>query len=1604
MKPIYLVCALCVMAFRLTAHQGADQHKKYVLTLSNDSVNDVKFRTTVPCATTGSDLALSNVVGEQPMTGDNDPANGAFMRWTASGGSGFYFSQLYHADGGPVYDVTDPATGFSVFTPNNGTDFDEEVAVTVEFSGECLPPGNWTVRVWAARDLDNDRQPDRDIDGNLIGCFVEENFTFFPSCAQLGTNVPFTVDPRDLGCNGTGGSIGLLDFQEEFMYCVEESGAGATFEWTGPNNFRSSNRDVADLIPGIYTVEVKDFYGCTFRWSREIVDLDNLAFVCELTDSLSEFGASDGVIVVEASAGSGDYDLSWTGPIAGSRPGIGIGPQTLTGLPAGTYDFTIVDNVSTCVETCSIEIPVPPCLIDFDVVYDENTGTVRVRPLGGTADFFLSYFGPTEREDIGPFGFEGITFPQSDFLLGNYAFVLREANRPDCALSQAFFIPPECFISATANPVDPTCTNDSDGSIAVSVINNLGPVTYDWSDDAFDGRDSVGDLPAGTYTIRISDSAECFFAPLVVVLADPPPVRVVIRQVETACFGEGSNALLAEVTDGFGELSYAWSVPAPDTNRIGGLSTGTYSVTVTDANGCVGDTSFTIIDPPELTLDCFATDETVVGREDGSIRVAAAGAMEGVRLTGDLGDVLLNPSSDTTFTGLAPGTYELLLTNPNGCTAACTATIERGVCVLEVDITPTQPDCDSATGSATAEPRNDLGPLTYEWSNLDVNQTATNLVPGTYTVTVRDTFDCVATAEVTILEFTDFPTLANGPATVACPEGGCSEVEFTLTGTPPFRIQFETDQAGSPTVRSSFTLNESGIHLFCPEDFGYTTLSGASIFLRDVTDGNGCDRPINRLIPLSVFAEARGQLDTVLCLGANLDYFGTRFNAANPTGEVRLPLPTANGCDSTVAVSVSFFAPARSTLDTTICREDTLVYFGELFHAQRTSAAVVLSGVTPNGCDSVVVVNLSFFPAAVGTVDTTLCIGDTLRVMDEVFHEGRPFGRITLPRVTANGCDSTVDVSLDFFPPARGNFNPTLCFGDTLRYGGERFHATNRAGEVVFPGASANGCDSTVSVFVDILQPGRSTFDTTICRNDVLVFHGEEFNVRRLTGDVVVPTPSANGCDSIVTVNLAFFPQNFDVFDTTICAGDSFIFLGVVFSEEVDRFFIPLGGASVNGCDSIVAVRVQIQEPTTVALSGEGIVCPDGSLEVVLAYTGADTADVRLSDRPTEPILVYSDTTVLLRDVVVGSTLSIISVDDGTPCPPVFSGSVTVGNSDLAVGISITSGNGIYAVSCADGSDGAVTAIPTGGDAPYTFEWNTGDTEPSLQGLPVGEYSIKVTSNRGCVARASIDLTSPEVLAVQLTELPAGCRDTLPALVVNAIRGGVEPYLYQVTGDPGFRPAGPFPDTLWTNFGEATFALEDVNGCSLEQAFTFNRPGEGQIAVTPSRSLIGLGDSVALTVTTDLNAEFYHVWPRPDSIVFTDRFFVSPTQTTTYVITAVDPDGCEATTTAEVLVDQYVPVYVPNVFSPNGDGNNDKFRAYGDQSIATFSEFRIYERWGGLVFELEEPVSPEELDWGWDGRKQGGRLYEQHVYGYSVKVTFTNGREIFLKGDVLLMR
>jgi gliding motility-associated-like protein len=795
------------------------------------------------------------------------------------------------------------------------------------------------------------------------------------------------------------------------------------------------------------------------------------------------------------------------------------------------------------------------------------------------------------------------------------------------------------------------------------------------------------------------------------------------------------------------------------------------------------------------------------------------------------------------------------------------------------------------------------------------------------------------------------------------------------------------------TICAGDTLTYRGEIFHASRTTGDVVLPDASV--------NGCDSTVT--VTVDFFAPATGIYNETICAGDTLTIQGEIFHASRTTGDVVLPDASVNGCDSTVTVTVDFFAPATGIYNETICAGDTLTIQGEIFHASRTTGDVVLPDASANGCDSTVTVTVDFFAPATGIYNETICAGDTLTYQGEIFHASRTTGDVVIPDASANGCDSTVTVTVDFFAPATGIYNETICAGDTLTYRGETFHASRTTGDVVLPDASMNGCDSTVTVTVDFFAPAQSALSTTICLSDTFQLRGEIFHANRTSGDVIFPNASANGCDSTVSVMIDFFPQVMGAFDTTICAGTSFTYGGQLFDRAIDDFLVTLSEPTSNGCDSVVVVSVAVEELPTVSLGGDGIVCPEGELSISLDYDGTVPATVFLSSNPGEAISVPVGGTTIQRTVPPGSTVSIMSASTSSGCSPNFNGTLTVVETDLSVGINIMSGDGIYAVSCADGSDGAVQAVVSGGSSPYQYMWSTGNQEEMVEGLEPGDYTLMVTTSRGCQREASVTLNSPELLAVTINEVPASCVDSIPTLVIQDIQGGIGPYVFGTTGS-ALSPAGSLPDSLKVPVGGSTFVLEDANGCLLSQSFNFDPAPLGELVVTPSNAVIRLGDSVALSVLTDLNTDGFFISPGPEEPIVGNEVFVAPMASTTYTITVIDPNGCSATATAKVLVDRYVPVYAPTAFSPNLDGTNDLYRVFAHDQVLEIADFFIFNRWGDNVFNFPGPVGPEETNWGWDGTAADGRPYEQGTYVYSVRVTLLDGREVTLKGDFVLMR
>lgn len=1721
MKAHLLCLALCLTTGLLPAQIGSTPKNDLEL----HRITGTSFLSStqkMPCNATNS-LSITSCEGETPANGDNDPSDGAFMNWTVTGGSLYYVIIYTVVD---TFEVFSPdffgLTNRTVFEPNrgDGTTFDGGIITAVEGTFDCIPQGIYTVRIWSVQDQDLDRLPDRDGAGNIIGCYDECTYDFRPSCAR-SNEFFLNVDPRNVGCNGNGGSIEITAFRTENFYCVDVNGLGATVRWTGPNGFTSDQIRIENLEPGIYTAEVTDFYDCFTEWTTDITVLDNAALACRVLTTPSRVGGNDGQAIIEITSGLGNYVLSWTGPVSGTTSTAVDGVNIIPNLPAGNYVFTLLDTRSTCTEDCLLTIPEVDCNSPFAEVVDQrnsdcdgNTNGLIELNFSGGFNPVLTWMGPgvdgaSTRllENLGPgtyryevtddrlctvsgtvtivaepsftFSCGGVdeTLPFLDdgkigleldggspaFTLSyvavtsagdtissvadrlvssgdtlrnlpaaNYFLEITDQNgctrscvatvsEPDCDIfpncvpenPQSIFgngsvtlnfdggaswfvtltgpkdstfvttvpvvpitdlpqgdynvsvynsegclggctfsiVPPPCTLSAVASFRNPTCFDLNNGRIRLDISGDSEGLTVDWNIDAYDGQWVVETLPAGSYTIVVSDRTECPLDTFRFELVRPAAFRVALEEVNGIdCFEEEDGAIRAVTQGGVAPFSYVWSVAAANSaTEITNLPAGGYTVQVTDANGCTDDDALTLAQPLPLSLECRATAETLLSSMDGTVSVANAGAGNVVRLSGDLGDFVLRANSDTTFTNLSPGTYNLVLTDENGCSTDCQAIVNPGPCLISLSTMTVQPNCTNALGSVTAIPANPFGTAAYRWSNGETQQTINSLIPGQYRVTVTDDSGCEATAAALIRAFTDFPSVGGASISGVC-DDDCTTLQLSLAGTPPFTINYGFRQGAGAEQFRNIVRSASGAETICPADLGLTSLADVTLRLITITDGNGCARQLGRLLPVTRFEPAVGLLDTVLCPGQRLNLFGELFDEGRPGGEIVLPLASVNGCDSTVLVSVSFSAPAVSALDTFLCPGEQFFLFGQTFNANRRTGTVLVPTPSAGGCDSTVMVSVQFLAPAFGQLDTTICPGSRFTYFGEVFTPGRPSGSVVVPTPAANGCDSIVRVSVRYFEPALGQL------------------------------------------------------DTLICADTRLNYFGNFFDRNRRTGQVRLPIPSVNGCDSVVTVTVGFYPEVIGVFDTTICEGDVLQYGDVLFDIAAANVLVLLDEPNSVGCDSLVLTTVRMRPIPRVQLSGDGVICPGGAVNLQLTYTGTEPATVFLSTDPGEPIDVFSGRINLQRQVPTGTVISIVGVTGGGICPAVGVGQVVVVESDLAVGIEIQSGNGDFDLECADGADGQLLAVVTGGLGPFRYNWGSGQTNATRRNLPPGNYRVEVISARGCVSSDVATLTAPPPLLTSLTERPPNCLDSLPAIRLDSLSGGVGPYLYRSGPEGVFRAVDQLPVVIDLPLGRSGLEVEDANGCRAVRSFNFGPFLPEEIVVAPRFSVIPEGDSVYIQVSTTLSPVGYRLSPGQDTLREPVDFFVGPTDRTLYTLTAVDALGCEVSTTFEVIVDDFVPIYAPNAFSPNGDGNNDVFRLYARRTVLGFNSFEVFSRWGEKVYGLAAPVDSQDTNWGWDGLNSKGQVYEQHVYVFHAEVVLSGGRVVKVSGDVLLMR
>ncbi len=263
--------------------------------------------------------------------------------------------------------------------------------------------------------------------------------------------------------------------------------------------------------------------------------------------------------------------------------------------------------------------------------------------------------------------------------------------------------------------------------------------SYLWSNG--DTTLTITGLNGGTYTITATDGTNCSTRSYTVNAPANPLTHSIVSADTVSCNGLADANLVTTTTGGTGGYNYLWSNGAT-TQNLSGLAAASYTVTVTDANGCTTNTVATITEPTAIVLVDNITNVTCGGNNDGSIRISPSGGTPGYTYQWNS---TANNQTTATATGLASSTYSLTVTDANNCTITGNGYFVVGTIPVDSASVPMQ----TVQGNLTCDlvPRGHLnintsGTYTYLWSNGATTQNVTNLPAGNYTVTISNTLGC----------------------------------------------------------------------------------------------------------------------------------------------------------------------------------------------------------------------------------------------------------------------------------------------------------------------------------------------------------------------------------------------------------------------------------------------------------------------------------------------------------------------------------------------------------------------------------------------------------------------------------------------------------------------------------------------------------------------------------------------------------------------------------------------------------------------------------------------------------------------------------------------
>ncbi len=1388
---------------------------------------------------------------------------------------------------------------------------------------------------------------------------------------------------------------------------IADGGAGG-FSFAWDTNPIETTATINGLSAGTYTVTVTDANECTEESS--VVITEPAAFDVNLStnDALCN-GGSSGSATISVSGGAGLLTYLWS-------PG-GQDTDTAVNLTAGDYTVLVTDeNGCTVEETVTITEPPAITLQTSNTETSCNNtpdGSATVMPSGGTGGYTYLWT-PGNQET-----------PTADNLTsGDYTVVVTDDN--DCTATAIVTVSSPNGMTVNPSFTNASCNGGADGSATVTTSGGTPDYQYTWDTSPVQTTETATGLSAGTYNVTIEDMNGCEEYETFVI-TEPTAVTLSSTTTDALCNEDANGSATVTPSGGTGDYDYEWdTTPEQITATATGLGAGSYTVLVTDDNGCTATETVMISEPAVLSLTTNQTDALCNQSADGTATVVPSGG------TGPYSYAWTGGQVDATAIDLLAGNYTVIVEDANGCTEEASVIIEEPE-ALALSLTGVDPDCNqSLNGTATVAPSGGTGAYTYLWDDGQSTSTAIGLDGGLIGVVVTDANGCSETESINLIAPPALSLMTSQENILCFGEETGTATVTPNGGTGPYTYQWD-DNASQNTA--------TAINL------------AAGTYTPTVTDANDCTAEITvDLTEPTAALAATGTSTDALCgqddgtidltvTGGTPPYtYEWSNNDTNQDpqnlgpGTYSVVITDANGCTFTTSVQVSTPSGLEALVSVTDanCNGESNGQVDITVNGGVTPYDYQWSDPTYNGQQDLVDVLAGNYMLTLTDAD-----GCTVTASAIVGQPALLTGTATPSQASCGGSDGSISLVVS---------------GGTTPYG---FEWENDVTGETYPNQSPNG-----------LPQGNYTGVVTDDNGCSIT----------LTASVTVPDgPVAN----ISAVNLSCFEDNSGSIEVTVVGGEmpyTYEWNDAAYNGQEDLSDIPAGIWEVlitddNSCSTTVMIEVTQPPPLeATSLGATSVTCNgDNNGSIVISVSGgtlpyvsyqwdntsqmipdpdglsAGSYTLTVTDSQgcttlsetiiiTEPeALVLTTTTVAaacngssdgsIELTVMGGTtpysyswnngaytdedlLNIpagqysIVVTDAEGCTQTTAATVDQPQA-LEIVIDNVSNYGGYNVTCWNATDGTAEAIASGGTEPFSYAWSNGMNAGPIEGLTPGVYTVTVTDTEGCTNTSQVNLTAPQPIEAMVEALAADCYgESDGQVIVTSVSGGAAPFMYSIGGS-----LSPMNQFLNLPEGEYEVTVEDVNGCQWTTMVEVTEPEEFVVDLGADIEIL-LGDSTQLQPLLYPGGSVVDtfVWKEREVIEFEP--WVIPTETQSYTIVVTNQGGCKAEDMILVRVKKERLVYIPNTFTPNNDGFNDIFWIQTGRGVASINNFRIFSRWGELVYENLSPqlgITYADPENGWDG-KLNGEPMNPGVFVYVVEVTFIDGRVEIYKGDVTLKK